>query len=136
MNQSHDIEDLKPIKWFRPGVIMILINPFFMPMELLIGLRIPKTIYSKNGKDSGHVIICSDCNSVHDSEIWSKKYNTHTRNWFGLFCPNCGKIIPCYRNIFSSFILLVTIPLWIWWIKKWKKQWLANQTSRFRFMKS
>jgi len=70
------------------------------------------------------------CNTLNDARIWSAKKGTAFKNWFGLYCPECGGIIPCHRNLTSLLIILFTFP--IWFIKTWERKWLDNQPARYK----
>lgn len=53
------------------------------------------------------------------------------KNWFGLYCDQCGKIIPCLINLTSLIVLVVTAPLWYWFKEPLKRKWLAVQAHRY-----
>jgi len=57
---------------------------------------------------------CPHCHTLHDGRIWSAKNGTHRRNWFGYYCPECGKIIPCIHNGLAFLLLTITFPIWGW----------------------
>ena len=59
------------------------------------------------------------------------KNKTAFRNWFGLYCDNCGKIIPCLTNLTSYIILGLTFPIWYWFKESLKTKWLEEQKTRF-----
>jgi hypothetical protein len=72
---------------------------------------------------------------LHPGYKWSTTNNAF-KNWFGLYCDNCGKTIPCLLNLTSFLLLLITFPLWIWFIRKWKQFWLEQQPKRYNNLKT
>ncbi|HEY9561941.1 MAG TPA: hypothetical protein VIR29_14250 [Anseongella sp.] len=112
------------------------LNPFSFLMELGAGARMPliqlidKTL---EGPESARTITpCPHCGKLHDARTWSPLFDTHVKNWFGLYCSNCGNVIPCMISISSMLVLAVTFPLWIWFKKPLKEHWLRAQPARFR----
>jgi hypothetical protein len=75
---------------------------------------------------------CPHCDTLHDGRTWAMQNNTAFKNWFGLYCPSCGGIIPCLMNFTSFLILAVTSPLWGWFRKPLKEKWLKQQPDRFK----
>jgi len=67
---------------------------------------------------------CPHCHTLHDGRIWSAKNGTHRRNWFGYYCPECGKIIPCIHNGLAFLLLAITFPIWGWFKDDLKEKWL------------
>lgn len=112
------------------------INPGLFINELILGQRVPKL--SLVDKTSSKPLIersyvpCPHCKTLHDSRTWSTQNGTAFKNWFGLYCHSCGKIIPCLWNIFSLLILGLTYPFWFSFKRKWKQQWLAKQPQRYK----
>lgn len=74
---------------------------------------------------------CPHCEKLHDERTWSTQNGTAFKNWFGLYCSNCGNIIPCLQNAFSLIILGITFPIWGWFFKSSKAKWLEKQPQRF-----
>jgi hypothetical protein len=113
-----------------------IINPAMAINELLLGQRVPKGLLKNNSIDKtlfgGIYLVCPHCNHLNDSRIWSLENNRAFGNWFGLYCPNCGGIIPCVRNLTAAVLIFVTSPVWIWFRNSLKKKWLAAQPARYR----
>ncbi len=132
---NFDKTKYKAWTWKHPLVLHWIINPGLAFNELILGQRIPKiTLIEKNREkplsESGY-IPCPHCNTLHSSLKWSPQNNTLFRNWFGLYCNNCGKIIPCVRNITSLLLLILTYPIWYWFKDQWKEKWLKIQKEKF-----
>ena len=112
-----------------------IVNPGMAINELFFGQRIPKL--SLEDKESNKArfersyIPCPHCEMIHDSRTWTTLNGTAYRNWFGLYCPNCGEIIPCLRNIFSAVIIALLFPLTYFFKDQLKKRWLKKQANRF-----
>ncbi len=121
--------------WKSPLMLHWIINPGLAINELILGQRIPKvTLIERNSKKSlaeKGFVPCPHCNTIHSSLKWSIQNKTAFRNWFGLYCDHCAKIIPCLRNLTSLILLVLTFPIWIWFVKKWKEQWLFIQKEKF-----
>lgn len=111
------------------------LNPGIAINELILGQRTPKIMLLDKTSDKPSmertVIPCPHCETFHDGRTWSGVNKTVLKNWFGLFCPTCQNIIPCLRNWTSGLILIITYPIWFWWIKKWKQSWLSIQPERY-----
>jgi hypothetical protein len=131
----YDKSKYKIWTWKNPLMLHWIINPGLAVNELLLGQRIPKvTLIEKNtGKSVSEstIIPCPHCGTMHSGLKWSAKNHTAFRNWFGLYCDNCGKIIPCLTNLTSYLILGLTFPFWIWFKDKWKAKWLEAQKEKF-----
>lgn len=77
-------------------------------------------------------IPCPHCETLHDGRVWSKKNDTAFKNWFGLYCPKCGEIIPCLHNATVYILLMITYPIWGWFKENWKQRWLNKQPQRYK----
>lgn len=112
-----------------------IINPGLVINELLLGQRVPKLmLIDKQAKGNWFEksrVPCPHCNTVHSGMVWTPKNNTAMRNWFGLYCPSCGGIIPCLMNVTTFIVLVITSPIWYWFRKSLKNKWLAAQPSRY-----
>jgi hypothetical protein len=112
-----------------------IINPGLAFNELILGQRVPKLSLveklPKKPRFERTKVPCPHCNTLHDGRTWSEENNTDFKNWFGLYCTQCGGIIPCLMNVFSLVILVLTFPIWGWFRKSLKIQWLKNQPNRF-----
>ncbi len=125
----------KTITWKNWMMLHYIINPGLAINELILGQRVPAVMLEDNDKSLSRLertkIPCPHCDSLHDSRVWSSHNRTAFRNWFGLYCPNCGGIIPCLRNSLSALILLLAYPVWGWWKDDLKAAWLRKQPERF-----
>ncbi len=115
--------------------IHLMINPGVAVLELLLGMRSPiLTIVDKTMKTDlmqRSFIPCPHCKTIHDARLWSVEHKTVYKNWFGLYCIACGKIIPCIMNVFTFLILVLTFPFWFLFKQSLKNRWLAVQKQRF-----
>ena len=132
---NFDNKKWKIYTWKNWMMIHWVLNPGLAINELLLGQRVPKV--SLVEKDSNKPLIektfipCPHCDKLHDGRTWSNQNSTGFKNWFGLYCNNCGNIIPCLINIFSLIILVVTFPIWGWFRNSLKGSWLKKQPARF-----
>ena len=119
--------------WKHWTMIHWILNPGLVINELILGQRVPKVLLFDKTKDKPlmerQFVPCPHCENLNDGRLWAKKNGFG--NWFGLYCPNCGKTIPCLRNFTSLIVIILTFPIWIWFVKKLKKNWLSKQPARF-----
>lgn len=119
--------------WKNWTILHWILNPALVINELLLGQREPKILLIDKTTDKPlmerQFVPCPHCGHLNDGRLWSKK--NAFGNWFGLYCPNCGKSIPCVRNFTSLIIIILTFPIWIWFVKRLKKNWLSKQPARF-----
>lgn len=112
-----------------------IINPGLAINELILGQRVPKVTLEDKESNRPRIersyVPCPHCETIHDSRVWSPQNKTGFKNWYGLYCPTCGDVIPCLRNVFSWIILMITFPIWGWFRKSLKAQWLKKQPARF-----
>ncbi|MCX8020478.1 MAG: hypothetical protein N2747_08305 [Chitinophagaceae bacterium] len=112
-----------------------IINPGFIINELLLGQRLPEIMLIEKDESKiltkKTIIPCPHCGTLHLGLKWSTRNNAF-RNWFGLYCDNCGKTIPCLINLTTLVFLGLTFPVWIWFKEKWKKNWLHKQPDRYK----
>jgi len=133
---QYDKEQYKAYTAKHWMIIHWRLNPGLFINELILGQRLPKL--SLVDKTSSKPLLertyvpCPHCNTLHDSRTWSTQNGTAFKNWFGLFCPHCEKIIPCLRNFMSKIILILTYPFWFSFKKQWKEKWLNKQPERFK----
>jgi len=117
-------------------IIHWIINPGLAINELVLGQRVPKLQLEDKTSEKPRIertlVPCPHCGTLHDGRTWSTQNGTAFKNWFGLYCPNCGKVIPCVMNAFSLLILTLTIPIWWWFGKKIKEKWLSKQPARYQ----
>jgi hypothetical protein len=121
--------------WKHFVLLHWILNPGLAFNELVLGQRVPKVMLEDKASPAPRaersVIPCPHCNTLHDGRTWSVQNNTAYKNWFGLYCPACNGIIPCLTNALSFIILAVTFPLWGWFRKSLKEQWLKKQPARY-----
>lgn len=134
-SMNYDVTKYRKIDWKHFMMFHWIINPGIALNELLFGVRIPKVMLIEKQKGKLWVertsVPCPHCNTIHDSKTWSSQNKTDTKNWFGLYCPACGGIIPCMMNATTFIVLAATSPIWYWFKKSWKENWLKKQPSRF-----
>ncbi len=132
---EYDKTKFKIWTWKNPFMLHWMINPGIVINELILGQRIPKTILVEKNTaktlQEKTKIPCPHCKTLHSGLKWAIKSNAF-RNWFGLYCDNCGKTIPCLTNLTSYVILGLTFPIWYWFKNSWKKSWLEKQPARYR----
>lgn len=125
----------KVYTWKNGMVLHWVLNPGLAINELILGQRIPKIsledLESDRPRIERIIVPCPHCNAFHDGRTWSTENGTAFKNWFGLYCKNCGDIIPCLTNITSLIILTITFPIWGWFKKSLKEKWLHKQPKRF-----
>jgi hypothetical protein len=122
-------------EWKQAYMLHWLINPGVALNELFLGQRVPKVLLIKEDPTKTlpekSFVPCPHCGTIHPSLEWSSQNKTAFGNWFGLYCNECGKIIPCLRNFTSFIIIAIASPIWIWFEKKWKEKWLIKQKEKF-----
>ncbi|MGN6401674.1 MAG: hypothetical protein ACTHMD_14560 [Flavisolibacter sp.] len=132
---NFDTTKYKVWTWKHPLMLHWILNPGLAINELFLGQRVPKvSLIEKNNNKSlaeKSFIPCPHCNTIHPGLKWTTQNKTAFGNWFGLYCDNCGGIIPCLRNLTSAVLLIVTFPFWIWFVKSWKTKWLETQKQKF-----
>jgi hypothetical protein len=132
---NFDTSKYKVWTWKHPLVLHWIINPGLAVNELVLGQRIPKVSLLEKDRSKSlaerSFVPCPHCNTIHSGLKWSPQNKTAFGNWFGLYCDHCEGIIPCVRNLTSAVILAATFPVWIWFVKSWKKKWLQVQKQKF-----
>ncbi len=132
---NYDQTKYKIKTWKNPAMLHWIINPGLVINELVLGQRIPKVMLIERDSNKSLVestlIPCPHCGVLHSGLKWTMENKTAFQNWFGLFCDNCGKIIPCLTNLTSCIILIVTFPVWFWFKDHWKMKWLEIQKIKF-----
>ena len=113
-----------------------ILNPGLFILEIFFGIRVPKIVLVEKDKTKTRFertyYPCPHCGHHHDSRTWSPQNRTHFKNWFGLYCNNCGDVIPCHKNIVTAILYALSYPVRILFQDKLKKQWLAKQPSRYQ----
>ena len=132
---NYDRTKYKMCTWKNPITLFWIATPIFAVNELLFGLRVPKISLLERNKtktlSERTWIPCPHCQTLHSGLKWSEQNKTAFKNWFGYYCDNCGKIIPCLMNLTSFIILAVTFPFWFGFKDKLKAKWIENQKVRF-----
>lgn len=109
----------------HPMLIHWILNPGLAFNELVLGQRIPKITLIDKTSDAPlmerQYVPCPHCNTIHNGSLWAKQ--GAFKNWFGLLCPNCEKIIPCIWNLTSLILLTITFPLWGWFRRPLESKW-------------
>ena len=135
MKELYNKETYKIYTWKNWMVLHFILNPGLAFNELVLGQRVPKVTLEDKTSDKPRAersyVPCPHCKTLHDGRTWSTDNGTAFKNWFGLYCPNCGGIIPCVRNVTSYLILLLTFPVWGWFKDDLKKKWLSRQPARY-----
>lgn len=135
METPFDINKYKVYTWKNWMTLHFILNPGLAINELILGQRIPKIMLedktSENPRMERRYVPCPHCDELHDARIWSTNSGTAFKNWFGLYCINCGEIIPCVRNVTSFLILILTYPIWGWFKDDLKQKWLSRQPQRY-----
>ncbi len=129
-------EKYKIYTWKNWMILHWILNPGLAINELFLGQRIPKiTLEDKTSnkpKIERTFVPCPHCGKLHDGRTWATQNGTAFKNWYGFYCSNCGKIIPCIINVFSFIILALTFPIWGWFKNKLKDTWLKKQPERYK----
>lgn len=133
---NYDKNKYRKIDWKHFMMFHWIINPGLLVNELILGQRVPKVMLIEREKGKSWVerskIPCPHCETVHNGNTWNLKNNTAFKNWFGLYCPFCGGVIPCLMNICTFIVLAITSPIWYWFRKPLYEQWLAKQPQRYQ----
>lgn len=133
---NFDKTKYKVYTWKNWMMLHWILNPGLIINELVLGQRVPKiTLEDKTTNKPRFergIVPCPHCETLHDSRTWSTENGTAFKNWFGLYCNNCGNVIPCLINVFSLLVLITTYPIWGWFKKDLKKIWLEKQPQRFK----
>jgi hypothetical protein len=131
-----DHDRYKVYTWRHPFILHWILNPGLAINELVFGQRVPRLSLIDRTEEypqlEGSRVPCPHCGTLNDGRTWSAQNGTAFGNWFGLYCPACGGVIPCLMNATSWLILAVTFPLWGWFRKPLFERWLRRQPARFR----
>jgi len=132
---KYDKTKYKVWTWKNPMMLHWIINPGLVFNELVLGQRIPKVMLIEKTSNKSlaekSFVPCPHCDTLHSGLKWTPQNKTAFKNWFGYYCDNCGKIIPCLTNLTSYIILGLTFPIWFWFKDKWKTKWLEKQKVKF-----
>jgi hypothetical protein len=131
-----DSKKYKVYTWKQWMMLHYVLNPGIAVNELFFGQRVPKVSLEDKTSEKPFLersyVPCPNCETLHDGRTWSSQNGTAFKNWFGLYCPNCGEIIPCLINLTTLLILAITFPIWGWFRKSLKKRWLEKQPKRYK----
>lgn len=101
---------------------------------MILGQRIPKiTLVERDSSlplENRTKVPCPHCGELHPQAKWATQ-DLCNKNWFGLYCDACGNLIPCHTNLTHFVLRTLTAPLWIGFVSKWKREWLAKQPARY-----
>jgi len=132
---NFDKNKYKVYTWKNWMVLHYILNPGLAFNELILGQRIPKVSLEDKTSDKPFLersyVPCPHCETLHDGRTWSTQNGTAFKNWFGLYCPNCGEIIPCLMNLTTRLVLTITFPVWGWFKNSLKQRWLEKQPGRY-----
>jgi hypothetical protein len=132
---NFDKKRYKIYTWKSWQLLHWILNPGLAINELILGQRVPKVFLEDKTINKPRIertlIPCPHCETLHDGRTWSTQNGTAFKNWFGLYCSNCGNTIPCLTNALSAIILALTFPIWGWFRINMKAQWLAKQPKRY-----
>ena len=130
-----ELEKYTIYTWKNWMILHWILNPGLAFNELVLGQRVPKiSLIEKNSNKprlERMIVPCPHCETLHDGRIWSTENGMAFKNWFGLYCSNCGNIIPCLINVTSLLLLTLTFPIWGWLKNSLKAKWLENQPKRY-----
>ena len=133
---NYDREKYKVWDWKNLMILHWMINPGLAFNELILGQTIPKVILIERGKEKPFYqrsfVPCPHCGTLHNSLKWSFRNKTALGNWYGYYCDQCKEIIPVQRNLTSLIILGITFPIWGWFRKSLKQNWLNRQADRYK----
>jgi|SRR5690554_1897904 len=131
---EYDKSKYKVWSWKNAYMLHWILNPGLAINDLILGQKVPKVILIENVSaktlQAKIKVPCPHCKTIHSGLKWSTKNNAF-KNWFGLYCDNCQKTIPCLTNFTSLLILILTSPIWIWFKSTLKKRWMKNQAKRY-----
>ncbi len=135
ISMSYDTHLYKIRTWKNPRVLHALLNPGIAFHELVLGRRLPVVMLVDKDDTKPlterNYVPCPHCHTIHPGKKWTRKNKTDTKNWFGLYCDQCGKTIPCFWNLTSIGILFITYPFWVFFKDRLKEKWRAEQQRRF-----
>ena len=135
-NMNYDKTKYKIWNWKSPVILHWIINPGLVINELILGQTIPKVmLIEREGNKpffERSFIPCPHCGELHAGLKYSTQNKTAFKNWYGFYCDHCSEIIPIQRNLTSLLVLLLTFPIWGWFRKSLKQNWLNKQADRYK----
>ncbi len=133
---KYDKEKYKIWDWKSPVVLHWILNPGLVINELILGQTLPKVmLIEREGAkpfSQRSLIPCPHCGELHSGLKYSTQNKTALKNWFGFYCDKCSRIIPVQRNLTSLIVLAITFPIWGWFRKSLKQNWLDKQPERYQ----
>jgi hypothetical protein len=133
---NYDNNKYKIWDWKNPLLLFWMANPLVVPAELFFGIAIPRIRLIEREKTKPlylrMIIPCPHCETMHNGLKWSHPNKTISKNWFGYYCDQCGKIMPAQYSIITLIILGATYPIWGWFKKSMKQRWLEKQPERYK----
>lgn len=133
---TYDKSKYKIWDWKSPVILHWIINPGVVVSDLLLGQTMPKIMLIEREGDKPlfqrSFTPCPHCGELHPAAKYSAQNKTATKNWYGFYCDKCTEIIPVQRNLTSLLLLLVTFPIWGWFRKTLKQNWLNKQPERYK----
>jgi len=131
---AYDEEQYESWSWQKLTFFVWFCNPGIVVTELLLWQRVPRlTLIDKKSPRplmERTYIPCPHCEVNHPQSVWSHKNGNAFKNWYGLYCPNCGEVIPCMMSFFSQITLALMYPLWFWRKDEAKAKWLEKQRQK------
>ena len=116
----------------HPLILFWVLCPALIFNELIFGQRLPKVMLIDKESDKPLMertyVPCPHCETLNHQRLWAK-WNGFG-HWFGFVCPSCHQVIPCLWNIFSLAILAVTLPLWYFPARFFRRRWLDIEKKR------
>ena len=116
----------------HPLVLFWVLFPALIFNELILGQRQPKVSLVDKKSDKPWIeriyIPCPHCETLNDHRLWAK--GNAFGHWFGLVCPSCHEIIPCLWNVLSLTVLAVTLPVWYFPARVFRRRWLEKEKER------
>lgn len=133
---KYDKSKYKIWDWKSPVILHWVINPGVVISDLFLGQTIPKVmLIEREGNKplfQRSFTPCPHCGELHSAVKYSAQNKTAAKNWYGFYCDKCTEIIPAQRNLTSLLVLLVTFPIWGWFRKTLKQNWLNKQPERYK----
>ena len=118
----------------HPLILFWVLYPGVILHELILGQRLPKVTLIDKESDKPRMertyVPCPHCETLNDRRLWAEGIGIAFGQWFGLVCPSCHQVIPCLWNIFSLAILAVTLPLWYFPARFFRRRWLEKEKER------
>lgn len=130
-----DFDKNKYKVWKLPHPMLIhwVLNPGLAFNEVILGQRIPKVTLIDKTSDAPlmerQYVPCPHCNTIHNGSLWTKQ--NAFKNWFGLLCPKCEKIIPCIWSLSSLILLTITFPIWGWFRRPLESRWHRFKKNQY-----